>query len=184
MSGRPSRLPSFLSVSSSSSAAAAVSHHDSIAAALSLKISTPNLQTPQQPNNPPKKTLSNHYPPLHNIHPIQTQPTKENKKTKKCLQLPTKPTAKSTISPAPNSANNSLTFSSPPEPTNLPTKALRGVLLLPSLLLVKFLRRGDYWKGNNLKKEVWVRGRWGWGSIMLFDLGDGGGKRREMDGMG
>lgn len=168
----------FLSLLSSAS------RHDSIAAALSLKISNPNLQTPQQPNNQKKNTLSNHY-----TTPTQPQthskPSPQKKtKNKKCLQHPTKPTAKSTISPAPNSANKSLTFSSPPEPTNLPTKALRGVLLLPSLLLVKFLRRGDYWKGNNLKKEVWVRGRWGWGSIMLFDLRDGGGKRREMDGMG
>lgn len=77
VSGRPNRLPSFLSVSLSSSAAAAVSHHDSIAAALSLKSPNHKTATTQQPNNPP----------LHNTHPTsnptQTQPTKENKKKQK-----------------------------------------------------------------------------------------------------
>lgn len=79
MSGRPSRLPSFVSVSSSSA-----SRHDSIAAALSLKISTPNLQIPQQLNNQKKKlypTTTHHY-----ITPTQPQTqSKPNpqKKTKK-----------------------------------------------------------------------------------------------------
>lgn len=145
----------FLSLLSSAS------RHDSIAVALALKISQTQIYKHHN-NSITKKTLdpttTHHY-----TTPTQPQthskPNPRHKRRKqKCLQLPTKPTAKSTISRAPNSANNSLTFSSPPEPTNLPTKALRGVLLLLLLLLVKFLRRGGYWKGNNLKKEVWGRG--------------------------